>query len=81
MTTTQPQTALARLQSLWAAGDYRASLKLAASWPQLGRHRGAIRDGWDAVVNADTYRQMGRSPAAMERAGIAAVAERYSLDV
>lgn len=72
-------TALQRLKNLWAAGDYRAALKLAASWGQLGAHKGRITTGWAAVNNADFYRAIGRDPDALVADGLAAVAERYNL--
>lgn len=74
------QTALDKLKALWAAGAYRKALKLAASWPKLGDHAKAIRDGWDAASNPGLYAQMGKDPATMEAAGVAALAARYGLD-
>jgi len=73
------ETALDRLKALWAAGEYRKALKMAASWPRLGAHDKAIRDGWSAATNPDFYRQIKRDPAALVAAGLAAIAERYDL--
>lgn len=75
------ETKLARLKALWAAGDYRAALKLAAGWPRLGRHRDAIRRGWAAASNPTFYRELGQDPDALYQAGLQAVAERYDLEV
>lgn len=74
-------TALKKLKTHWAAGEYRAALKLAAGWPRLGVQKGAIQQGWAAVSNERFYRQLGKDPVALYRAGLAAVAERYALPV
>lgn len=67
------------LRELWAAGEYRKALKLAAKWPRLGAQARAIKDGWDATSNPGFYRQINKNPDAMYKAGLAAVAERYGL--
>jgi hypothetical protein len=74
------QTAIQSMRTLWAAGEYRRALKLAATWPRLGTHKDAIQRGWAAASNADMYRQMGKDPAALYEAGLAAVAARYGLE-
>lgn len=76
-----PQTALARLHALWDAGQYRQALHLAAGWPRLGAHRDAIQRGWAAAYTPKFYRELGHDPVALYRAGLAAVAARYSLDM
>ena len=73
------ETKLEKLKKMWAAGDYRAALKLAASWPRLGDHKGAIQRGWAAVTHESIYRQMGKDPEELYRAGLVAVADRYEL--
>lgn len=79
--TTMPafQTKLDKLKEMWAAGDYRKALKLAASWPQLGLHKAQITQGWAAAANPNLYRQMQKDPDALYATGLAAVAERYKL--
>lgn len=72
-------TKLKKLKDFWAAGDYRAALKLAASWPRLGDHKAAIERGWAACTHADLYRQMGKDPRVLYGEGLAAVADRYEL--
>lgn len=74
-------TALQKMKNLWAAGDYRAALKLTASWGQLGTHKERITRGWAAVNNADFYRAIGNDPEALVADGLAAVAERYGLEL
>jgi hypothetical protein len=75
------ETALARLKKHWEAEDYRAALKLAASWPQLGPQRGPIKTGWAALLSPGMYREMGQDPAELVGVGVAAVATRYGLAV
>ena len=74
-----PTTALQRLTVLWAAGEYRKALKLAASWPRLGKHKVAIQRGWLAASHPGFCRQMDRDPKALYTEGLNAVAERYGL--
>lgn len=73
------QSALTKLKKLWAAGEYRKALKLAASWPKLGKHTDRIIAGWAATGNPDFYRQLGKDPDELYRLGVDAVAERYGL--
>lgn len=73
------ETKLAKLKKMWAAGDYRAALHLAATWPRLGEHRDKITQGWAAVSNRSFYQQIGKDPAELYKAGLGAVAERYKL--
>jgi len=73
------QTALSKLKAFWAAGEHRKALKLAASWPELGDHDEAIRNGWSAASNPNFIKQLGRNPDEDYKAGLAAVAERYDL--
>lgn len=73
------ETKLAKLKKLWASGDYRAALKLAASWPRLGSHKKRITQAWAATSNPDFYRQMGKDPDELCADGLCAVAERYDL--
>lgn len=74
-----PGSALAELKALWAQGEYRSALKLAASWPRLGTHKAAIQQGWAAASNPRIYKEMGKDPEALAAAGYAAIRERYDL--
>lgn len=74
------ETALARLHALWAAGNYRQALHLAAGWPRLGTHKDAIQRGWAAAYAPAFYRELGHDPEALYMAGLRAVAERYRLN-
>lgn len=72
-------TQLARLKALMAAGDYRAALKLAAGWAQLGNHKAPIERGWAAILNPNFYREIGKDPDVLVAAGVAALRERYGI--
>lgn len=73
------KTKLDKLKELWASGQYRAALKLAASWPRLGTHKEAITRGWAAATNPGLYRGMGKDPGKLYADGLHAVAARYEL--
>jgi len=73
------ESARQELGRLWDAGDYRAALKLAASWPRLAHHKDRIQRGWSAATNPEFYREIEQDPDRLYRAGLAAVAERYGL--
>jgi hypothetical protein len=72
-------TALTKLKRLWAAGDWRAALHLAAGWPRLGPEKEAITRGWAAVYNPELYAEMGGDPACLVSAALAALRARYGL--
>lgn len=73
------ETALQKLNSLWAASEYRKALKLVAGWPRLGEHKDTIQRGWSAVSNPNIYRELGKDPDILYAAAPAAVATRYEL--
>lgn len=71
------EKAIDKLRALWEAGEYRAALKLAASWPRLGEHGNAITLGWAAISNESFYRQLGKDVDYLYKQGLDAVAKRY----
>jgi hypothetical protein len=71
------ETKLARLLALMAAEQWPAALRLAASFPDLGSHRAAIKRGHEAGWHPAWARQLGRDPAEDIAAGVAALRERY----
>lgn len=81
MAKTQLISALQKLKNHWAAGAYDKALKLAASWGRLGEHKEAITRGWAAHSNRRMYTEMGKNPSQLIIHGIAAVADRYDLDL
>jgi len=72
-------TALEKLRRFAAAGDWRAAIKLAASWPRLGEHKEVIERAWAACSHPETYRDMGQDPDALFAAGVAAIKAKYNL--
>lgn len=72
-------TKLARLRAFMAAGAWDRALALAARFPRLGAQGDAIRRGHEAAARPDFYRQIGRDPAALLAAGIAALQARYAV--
>ncbi len=60
-----------------AQGDWHKALRLAAKFPQLGEHKKAIQQGWEALTHPGNYRQMGQDPLALFQKGVAALRERY----
>lgn len=73
------ETKVAKLRAFMAAGDHRAALRLAASWPRLGEHRVTIQRAAAAMLSPQAYQEMGFDAAALIAAGIAAIRERYRL--
>lgn len=71
--------AIDQLRAHWAAGDYRKALKLAASWPRLGKHKNAIQQGWAAASNPRIYAEMGKDVDALVAKGLDAIQDRYTL--
>jgi len=71
------QTKRARLLALMQAEDWRAALRLAASFPELGAHRAAIVRAHEAGWRPGFSRALGRDPEADIAAGIAALRARY----
>ena len=58
-------------------GDWGKALKLAASWPRLGKEKDVIQKGWAAYSNPDFYKQMNYDSNALVNEGIAALKQRY----
>ena len=71
------QTKRARLLALMEAEDWRAALRLAASFPELGCHKAAIVRAHEAGWRPGFSRALGRSPEADIAAGVAALRARY----
>ena len=71
------QTKLSRLLALLASGDEEGAMRIAARFPDLGLQKEAITRGWDARQNPRLYRQLGRDPEALWRAGVEALRARY----
>lgn len=73
-------TKISKLKAAAAQGDWKAALRIAAKFPQLGGHGPRIIRAHEAGHNPGFYRQIGKDPSALVADGIAALKERYSLD-
>ena len=76
---TAPQTKIAQLRAMAAAGDWPAALRLAAKFPRLGEHGPAIKRAHEAIAHPAFWRHIGKDPEALVLAGIEALRERYGL--
>ena len=68
---------LSILRAHMAAGEWRAALRLAARFPQLGNAKADITRAWEAIQRPEFYASIGKDPAALIDAGIAALRRRY----
>lgn len=59
------------------AGDWHGALRMAAGFGRLGEEKEPITRAWAAIQNPGFYRQIGKDPAALEAAGIAALKAKY----
>lgn len=71
------ETKLSKVKAAYEAGNYQLALRLAAKFGDLGDQRDAIKSGHECYANAKFYRQLGKDPDALKRAGAAALALRY----
>ena len=74
-----PDTKIAKLRRLWAAGDRRGALRIAARFPSLGPDKEAITRGWAALQAPSFYTQLGYDPGALVTVAFASLASRYRL--
>jgi len=72
-------TKISQLKQAAARGDWATALRIAAKFPQLGAHAAAIKRAHEASHSAAFYRQIGRDPDELIRAGIQALRERYNI--
>lgn len=71
------ETKLSQLLAMMERGEWEGALRMAAKFPDLGEHKRAITLAWDSFQSPSLYRQMGRDPAALWAAGVAALKARY----
>lgn len=70
-------TKLDTLKTAAAAGDWKTAFSIAARFPRLGEHRGAILDAHMAFTNPRFLAQVRRDPAACIEAGKEALRTAY----
>lgn len=73
------ETKLAKLKAKLAAGDHAGALRIAAKFPQLGAEKEAITRAWQAIQSPGFYREVGKDPDELIRAGVAAIRTRYKI--
>jgi len=74
-------TKLAQIRELWANGDRRAALSIAARFPRLGAHKETITRGQAAVLSPRFYTDIGHDPEELERMAYVALVELYDLPI
>ncbi len=75
----EPPQKIEILRAFMAAGDWRAALKLAASFADLGAEKEPIMRGWEAFARPEFQRALHKDPAALIEAGKAALMRRYTV--
>lgn len=73
-------TKLDILKTAAAAGDWQKAFSIAARFPRLGEHRGAILDAHMAFTNPRFLVQIGRDVNACIEAGKLALIAAYRID-
>ena len=74
---TRPATKLSRVKALMRDGDHAAAILLAAKFGRLGSERAAILGAREALLRPEFQRAIGRDPAALIAAGVAAIEARW----
>lgn len=62
-----------------ANGRYADALKLAAKWQNLGGHKKAITQAWQAIKSPQFYRDTDQDPELLDELGKQAIHERYGI--
>lgn len=73
------RTKLSIVQEHMASGHWKNAIRIAARFPQLGDHRGAILDAHMAYTNPRFLTQIGKDIQAAKDAGIAAMEQRFAI--
>ena len=58
--------------------DWSHAIRLASKFPNLGKHKEAIRRANESLNNPDLYAEMGYDLTAVKQAGIEALKDRFS---
>lgn len=72
-------TKLNKIRSLAAVGDWKAALRIAARFADLGEHRAAIVRAHEVSHSPAFYSQLGVDPEKALAAGVEALRSRYKL--
>lgn len=72
------KTKISELREYMDKGDWTRAIALAARFPRLGEHRGAILDAQMAITSPAFCRGIKKDPAALIEAGKAALMAAYT---
>ncbi len=73
----RPPSKVSRLRAAMRAENWELALRIAARFPNLGKHKAAIVRGHEAYVHPRFYIQIGEDPVKLKKAGRRALLERY----
>ena len=74
---TQPRSKASIVREHMAAGRWQDAIRIAARFPRLDQHRGAILDAHGAYTNPRFLVQIGKDVEALKDAGRAALIDRF----
>ena len=72
-------TKLSQLKAFAKAGAWQKAIGVAAKFDRLGIAKAPILQAQEAYLRPDFQKQIGRDPAKLIAAGIAALKERYNV--
>lgn len=75
----QPLCKLAQVRAAWNSGDKIAALRIASRFGDRSDQTITFKRAWDAHANPAFYRQIGKDPAELTRAGLDALARKFRL--
>lgn len=73
----QPRSKASIVREHMTAGRWQDAIRIAARFPRLDQHRGAILDAHGAYTNPRFFAQIGKDIDALKDAGRAALVERF----
>lgn len=73
------KTKIDTIRDLASRGDWHGAIKIAGSFPRLGRERKAITRAKEAVCRPDFQRQLGHDPEKLISEGIDAMRRKWAL--
>ena len=74
---TQPRSKASIVREHMAAGRWQDAIRIAARFPRLDQHRGAILDAHGAYTNPRFFTQIGKDVDALKDAGRDALIDRF----
>ena len=71
-------TKLSQVKAAYDAGDLQTALRIAAKFPQLGKHQHAIKLAHESYANGGFYKQLGHDLNNLRENGRNALRERFN---